>query len=353
MDWVVMRCVLSYFKAYFDPEGEAPLRNHSAGLIARHIYEALQDSGDVRYFGAEENPSGIEADGFIGHFWSFADTCDRNRFGYKVAFYSVSDPTETRHLLETLAGRFDVPVPYWDLPPAGFDHERTMELADLVLVVGNSYTLHTFPQRWHHKIRLLNYAVDPKLFNSVQSSDRRNEFCYVATHCGLRKGFMDILNTWNAIESRKTRLHVIGKFETPWDRLLKEHNNGSIVNHGWIESHTPRYRQILRSCKFAHIPTYSEGQMGTLLETIFSGCVPITTRASGIDDRLLEHCLVVDPLSNEQQRKAIDEALSWSHDEYNERSQRLIAAAHQYHNWIGFRDVIKSALKPLEQFQPA
>lgn len=348
-----MRCVVSYFKTYFDPEGEAPLRNHSAGLIARYIYEALKDYGDVRYFGAEENPSGIKADVFIGHFWSFADTCDRNRFDYKVAFYSVSDPTETRQLLETLAGRFGVPVPYWDLPPAGFDHERTMELADLVLVVGNSYTFHTFPKRWHHKIRLLNYTVDPELYNSIPTSERRNEFCYVATHCGLRKGFMDILKTWHTIDTRMTRLHVIGKLDPPWDRLLEQHNNGSIVNHGWIDSHTTHYQQIIRSCKYAHIPTYSEGQMGTLLETIFSGCVPITTRASGIDDRLLEHCLVVNPLKIDDQRKAIDEALSWSDDEYEDRSQRLIAAAHHYHNWTGFKDGIKSALKPLEEFQPA
>src|SRR5687768_15392443 len=154
-------------------------------------------------------------------------------------------------------------MPDWDLPPPSFDHARTMELADLVFVVGNSYTLRTFPERWRSKIVLLNYSIDRDMFNPVPDAEARNEFCYVATHCGLRKGFVDVIDVWSQIDPATTRLHVIGNIAPPFDRMLAEMNNGSIVYHGWIDSTSAQYQRIIKRCRFAHVPTYSEGQMGT------------------------------------------------------------------------------------------
>jgi glycosyltransferase involved in cell wall biosynthesis len=164
---------------------------------------------------------------------------------------------------------------------------------------------------------------------------------------------MDILNTWSMIDVGASRLHAVGQLEPPWDQLLEQHNTGNIVHHGWIDSHTNEYQRIIKTCKFAHIPTYSEGQMGTLLEVIFSGCIPITTRASGVDDHVLDHCLLVEPSDVEQQRRAIYEALSWSDAEYEERIEALAAAASRYHNWIGFRDAVSSTVRGLAALQTA
>jgi glycosyltransferase involved in cell wall biosynthesis len=323
--------VLSYFRSYFDPEAHARFANHSTGLIARHLYDLLSPLGPVAYFGSKERPEGLEADLFIGHFWAFAELCERNDFATKIAFYSVSDPVETRRLLAPLAERFRVPMPDWDLPPPSFDHERTMDLADLVFVVGNTYTLNTFPERWRSKIVLLNYSIDRDLFDLVPDAEARNEFCYVATHCGLRKGFVDVIE--------------IGNIAPPFDRMLAESNNGSIVYHGWIDSDSARYQQIIKQCRFAHVPTYSEGQMGTLLELIHSGCVPITTAASGVDDEVLAHCLVVEPLDVDGQRAAIHRALSWSPQEYAIRQRELLDATRRQQTWESFDARVRSALR--------
>jgi glycosyltransferase involved in cell wall biosynthesis len=338
------RSVLSYFRSYFDPARRARFANHSTGLIARHLYDLLAQFASVEYFGSKERPEGLEADLFIGHFWAFAELCERNRFATKVAFYSVSDPDETRRLLAPLAQRFGVPMPEWDLPPRSFDHARTMELADVVFVVGNTYTLHTFPERWRSKIVLLNYSIDCDVFRKSPEVDARNEFCYVATHCGLRKGFVDVLDVWSRIDPSLSRLHVIGNLAPPFDRMLAEANNGSIVYHGWIDSDSLQYQSIIERCRFAHVPTYSEGQMGTLLELIHSGCVPITTAASGVDDEVLAECLVVEPLDAQGQRAAIDEALSWSSREYAHRRRRLLEATRRRQTWESFDTRVRSAL---------
>src|SRR5260370_26065286 len=339
-----MESVLSYFRSYFDPGRRAPFENHSAGQIARHLFEALKRQGPVRYFGNKERSTGLRADLFLGHFYAFEELSRQNDFSKRIVFYSISDPVRRRRLLESFAVEFGVPVPDWDFPHAGFDHEATLEWADLVLLVGNSYTLETFPQRWRHKLRLLNYAVDVAVFQRALGVERRNEFCYAATNCGLRKGFMDILQVWRQIDPAAARLHVIGEIEPPWDELLAKSNNGSIAAHGWIDSREPEYARLLQSCKFAHIPTYEEGHMGTLPEPIYSSSLPLTTRASGIDDRVLEQCVVIEPRDIQQQVEAIYRVLAWKDDEYRERSRNLIQTPERYQNWTGFEQGVTAAI---------
>lgn len=328
--------VLSYFRSYFDPDGDAPRRNHSTGQIAAHLYDLLAQRGSVTYLGSGDRPRRLRAPLFIGHFWAFLDVATANDFDVSIAFYSVSDPARTRLLMSELAARFGVPVPDWDLPPSTFDHEATMETADLVFVVGNAYTLSTFPERWHPKIRMLSYSVDRTLYERPHGVTRSRDLCYVATHCGLRKGFPDVVKTWAGIRPEDGRLHVVGHLDPPFDAMLAQANTGSVTVHGWIDSHSDAYVRLLQSCRFAYIPTYSEGQMGTLLEAIHAGCVPITTAASGLDDSVLAHCVVVEPLDHDGQRAAILEALAWSDDEYQTRRTAIGDAARQHQTWEQF-----------------
>ncbi|HTU45933.1 MAG TPA: glycosyltransferase [Bryobacteraceae bacterium] len=342
-----MHSVLSYFDSYFKPGNAAPLCNHSAGQIASHLYDVLSELGPVTYLDAEDRPTGLFSDLFVGHFWNYLEIAKRNRFRKRIAFYAVSDPDLRRDLLHSLAARFNVPLPDWDFPPIYFDHPATMRDADLVLLVGNSFTLETFAPEYRDKIRLLNYSVDTSLYTGTAAAPKYNDFCYVATQCGLRKGFMDVLMTWSGLDVRGSLLHVIGGIEPPWDNLLERFNDGNIVYHGWIDSHSPQYADLVGRCRFAYIPTYEEGQMGSLLEAMHCGCVPITTRASGIDDHILAHCVVIEPLNIAQQKEAILNVISWSAEEYRNRQRAIAEALNAFQNWNVFSSSVKSALAEL------
>jgi len=182
------RSVLSYWRDYFDPDSRAPRANYSTGWIASRLHELLRERGPVAYRDSAQECVGMSADLFVGHFWSFAPMCAKNRFARRIAVYVLSDPDRARARLLDAAERHGVPFPDWDLPPADFDHTATMELADAVLLVGNSTTLATFDPRWHSKIRLVNYAVDQPVWSRPLAVERRPEFVYAATTCGLRKG---------------------------------------------------------------------------------------------------------------------------------------------------------------------
>ncbi len=339
--------VLSYWREYFDPDHPAPKRNYSTGLIAAGLHRHLSGLGAVTYYDHAERPQHLAADLFVGHFWSFAAMCRDNSFRRRIAVYVLSDPAAARAMLARAAAANDVPMCDWDLPPATFDHEETMSLADLVLVCGNRHTLATFPSRWQSKVRLFNYALDPGLWagdatDGVLGSGR--DFVYVATHCGLRKGFLDVIATWADIPPDRARLHIIGHVEPPYDALLAEANTGSVKVHGWVDSGSERYRMLLAACRYAYVPTWVEGQMGTLLEAIFAGCLPITTAASGIDDEVLRHCLLIEPMHPDQHRAAIETALSWTSESYATRRAALLAAARRRHNWACFDQEVGSAV---------
>ena len=335
---------LSYWSDYFSPEGRATRPGYSTGWIAERLYGILAERGSVDYWDNEQRPNGAAADIFVGHFWAFADLCRRNDFHRQVAVYVLSDPVRAAAFLRAAATRYGVPYPDWDLPPTDFDHEATMELADAVILLGNSATLATFDARWHSKITLVNYAPAPTSWPQVSTAKRRKEFVYAATTCGLRKGFLDVIDTWRDIPSSATQLHVIGRIDEPYRERLDAARALSVKTYGWIPSTSGRYRELLSSCRFAYIPTWVEGQMGTLLEVLAAGCIPITTRASGIDDRLLEHCLVVEPGQPEQHREEIAKMLDWSESEYRERKAALSECMKRCHTWSGFDERVRKVV---------
>lgn len=298
----------------------------------------------VEYWDVAERPVGTAADVFVGHFWSFADLCRTNHFDRQVAFYVLSDPVRAAAFLREAAEQYGVPFPDWDLPPDGFDHEATMELADAVILVGNSATLATFDDRWHPKITLVNYSPGLTSWPNGHSAVRRSEFVYAAATCGLRKGFLDVIETWGSILSEGTQLHVIGRIDDPYRERLAASGATRVTVHGWIPSTSRRYHELLESCRYAYIPTWVEGQMGTVLEVIAAGCVPITTRASGVDDRVLEHCVVVEPGQPEQHRHKIAEVLAWTESEFRDRQVALAECMASLHTWRGFDERVRKVV---------
>ncbi len=339
-----IRSSLSYWSDHFRPDGRAARPGRSTGWIAERLYGILAERGPVDYWDHADAPVNTAADVFVGHFWAFADLCRKNDFDRRVAVYVLSNPVRASALLHEAAERYGVPYPDWDLPPKDFDHEATMELADAVILMGNRTTLDTFDARWHPKITLVNYAPGFTGWTSSRVTERRNEFVYAATNCGLRKGFLDVIETWRGIPEGGARLHVIGELDEPYRGRLAASGSDAVTLHGWIPSTSPRYREVLQSCRYAYIPTWVEGQMGTVLESIAAGCVPITTRASGVDDRVLEHCVIVEPGEPAQHRHEIERVLAWSEAEFRERQATLADRMASLHTWSGFDERVRKVV---------
>ena len=355
-----MRSVLSYFDDYFNPNYQAQFAYHSAGWIARHLYSVLSEYGPVDYIDGKDRPTNLKADLFIGHFWNFSEQCHLNDFGLKAAVYSIANPDWTRAYLTPLAERYSVPFPEWDFPPDGFDNQKTFGSCDDILLIGNDSIANTFPDEIRNKIQLLNYSVNRQHFRFNSLDQKTNDFCYVATQCDLRKGFMDVLRAWSGLSHdgstlHGANLHIIGEMRPAWERLFRQFKLDQrqlhVQHHGWVDSSSQAYVDILHSCRFAYIPTYSEGQMGTLLEAIFCGCIPITSRMSGIDQRVLQHCIIIEPENIDQQISVLTEAAQWSNEKWQAKLERIMQAAKQYQTEEYFSQALRTFIetRPLKQ----
>lgn len=342
-----MEQILSYFRDYFDPLRPAPLASHSAGRIAERLYRVMRRRGPVRYVDSADAISGQSAALALSHFWGFESLVRNNRFDRRIAFYSIADPDWMAGQLRDAARDFGVPYPHWDQPPVDFDNAATLAAADRVLLVGNGFTRCTFAACWRAKVRLLNYRVDPPIAEPPLDPARRQGFCFPATHCDLRKGFMDVLRTWSGIDPGEASLEVMGAIRPPWDTLLRRYNRGSIDYLGFLPSAQPAYWRRLHGCRFAFVPTYAEGQMGTLLEAVFSGCLPIATPASGLDERVLAWGLPITARDINGQRGAVAVAAAMSDEEWRFRAGSMLAEARRRHSWQGFEAGVLAAIDEL------
>ena len=253
-----------------------------------------------------------------------------------AAVYVLSDPVRARDELQKDALRRDVPMPDWDLPPADFDHDATMEAADLVLLVATA--TRSRPSGSLAAQDPPRQLLSAPVWERPVGGERRPEFVYAATTCGLRKGFLDVLDVWSTISPNDATLHVVGRLSR-LTRLLAEVNTG-IVAHGWIDSDRDEYLALLRSCCFAYVP-WVEGQMGTCSRPFT--CVPVTT-GRPVRRPVLAHGVVVEPRDPVGQRAAIDGVLSWPYAEYQRRQKAVVAAAKRHHNWNAFARQVSEAL---------
>ncbi len=63
-----------------------------------------------------------------------------------------------------------------------------------------------------------------------------------------------------------------------------------------------------------------------------------------IDDRVLQHAVIVEPLDVVGQRAAMLDALTWPEEKYRARQETMLRALHECHNWSVFDRGVQSAL---------
>jgi glycosyltransferase involved in cell wall biosynthesis len=137
-----------------------------------------------------------------------------------------------------------------------------------------------------------------------------------------------------------------GSHATPGRDDRETPMTSSVLSY-FEEYFTPDGASTIAACSFAYLPTYSEGQVGTLLEAIHLGCVPITTLASRLPEEVLAHCIIVESGDIDGQRRAIRDAATWSDDLLAATRGRLRQVAGRLHDWARFEGPVGSLVDRL------
>lgn len=223
---------------------------------------------------------------------------------------------------------------------------QSLMLSDLVVIVGNQWTLSTYPTNTLAPLRLINATAmctggSPiKVINSP-----RVDFLWFGSSGLVHKGLDLCLEFFR--KNSGYHIHICGPKEQDFMSLFRSDLLRSNVHfHGFVDVGSDLYRNIVSKCLFAVLPTCSEGQSTSLLTVMADGLIPIATINSGLDIDTLG--IVIEELSTESVAKAISKALSLPTSELKTLSQNAHQHINRCHSLNVFGSNIDDIIKSVE-----
>ena len=194
-----MRILFSYSRDHFDPQARTNL-THGASWIARGIYEACRELGDVTYVDPSEAPlvEDKRFDLLIGPIDGFETICRRLRPRRSILFMATTHPENRNRVVKSEAKERDMPAS----ATAPGDWAGTLSCADLILQGGGDAGLRALTRAGVERSRILNihYGVDHVPFENERVFAKPYRFLVFATERGLGKGILRAIEVFRGLE---------------------------------------------------------------------------------------------------------------------------------------------------------
>lgn len=291
------KVIIIYSKLHYNPKEDSNKRKYaltSAGNLARNIYSSFSEIGsEIIYVDVNEPILNInDADIIFGIVSkSFIKYCKKNTKARKILFLVNSHPLfRLKELIKESSLR-NVHIPWheYSLP---FISLKCMKISDKMIINTESdYIINTFNKYsdYNKIINSVNSGVNSSIITIDDSklSNNKIRILFFATDLGLRKGFFRLIETWNTISKTELKdnieLIILGKnsdFNKELDMLMNNNKNIQYIN--WIDNSSIEFVHILQSSHIVLGLSLEEGQVGSILEAMSAGCIPIITRECGI-----------------------------------------------------------------------
>jgi len=163
---------------------------------------------------------------------------------------------------------------------------RSLRLADSCSLIGNDYTLGTFPEGMRQKITLV--TVSASQVSHVKRSDEyfpeEMEYLWYFGTGAVHKGLDLALEAFAS--APELRLNVVGDAGTEADfiriygqELMRSPN---VSYHGFLDPTGPEFEKIIRRCFCFVAPSCSEAISTAVATLLQIGLYPIVTRDTGV-----------------------------------------------------------------------
>jgi glycosyltransferase involved in cell wall biosynthesis len=351
--------LIIYSKSHFDPEKN----NHdyensqsSAGNIARNIYESFLENGTsvipkIIYVDQEERVEikenvdliiGIVCPNFIWY-------SKYHKQARKILFLVNSHPIYRLKKLiqESLSYGKKISMMEYVSP---YVFLKCRRFADQMIIIGNEFVKNTYIAYGvdEKSLILMNSGVnkDKLLPNPKERRESKLRIIYVSSYLALRKGLFRVIDIWQklkdiGVDQSKIELLIMGRpepmYKNDLENFVKKYSNVRFV--GWIDSSHDEYIKVLQSSYVILFPSIEEGQVGTVLEAMSTGSVPIISQASGIQFEEKDGFIV-------EERNQIDEMarcikmLVDDKTKLEACSQNARKYVEKNHDWKDFRNKI-------------
>lgn len=285
------RVLLSYIIDGVLAPTEAKLpHSHPHFWETRAMAEAFRDEGyivDVVHWTRRNPPPRTDYDVYVDvrrNFDQFSKLMPESCFKIAhmdTAHHRVHNGNQMKRL-EELRQRSGI-----DLKPFKLvEQNSAAEQADLIVVLGNEFTLNTFAYAGKpiRRIRLSNAFAYP-FPESKDFSKVRRRYLWMGSEGFVHKGLDLVLEAFAGMP--ETHLTVCGPlnrepaFTRAFHQLL--FNTPNIHTEGWVDVHGGRFRDIAGSCLGGVYPSCSEGGGGCVITMMHAGLIPVVSREASVD----------------------------------------------------------------------
>ena len=166
-------------------------------------------------------------------------------------------------------------------------------------VFGNQYVQET----WRRDLACPVYGFNNYGFSCLQGVRRdfvaaRTNFLFFAGYRQIGKGLDLLLEVFR--DQKKLHLFVCGSYkrEKEFFRLYRKElvETANIHPMGFVYVDTPRFAMLARQCAFVIHPTCADASVGSVVQCLSTGMIPVVTREAGIDVAEIGYVLQDDSL---------------------------------------------------------
>jgi len=346
-----VKILLSYSRYHFEPGVKSERPGSSAHILARSLYEILSRLGKVTYIDPKEVDSvrGQSFDLFVGQIDKFAQIVEATNTKRSVLFAVNMHPRSRNKILKDFVrtNNLGAAALTFDDIVSEQNFGKSVEVADHILCVGNMAVYNSYISQGvpRNKVRMVNYGTGNVDNKALKAKRTPKSFVYVVSEVGLRKGFDIIDDIVRSAKDKELQLHIVGTANNPYyaDKLVKLTKDfpKQVTDHGWVESSSKEYTNILREVSFVIHPGLEEGQAGTVIDALREGVVPILTPTTGIDFSPVGN---LEPkLSSEVNTQVIKKALGLDVKQLSGLREKTIEYYQEFHE--GYLDKLENAVK--------
>ncbi len=164
--------------------------------------------------------------------------------------------------------------------------EKSLKLADVCSLLGNDYTLKTYPNIYRKKINLVTVSTSELSYLKSEKDyvPNNREFMWFLGGGAIHKGLDLLLEVFS--KNKNFKLNIVGNIETEKDffeayriELTKFPN---IVYHGYVELKSRKFNQIIKNVFCFIAPSCSEAISTAAATCLKLGLFPIISRDTGI-----------------------------------------------------------------------
>lgn len=196
------------------------------------------------------------------------------------------------------------------------DHDAC-ELADVIMQIGSSYTVATYPEKLADKIMLIDQSSQGRIIEDKEYASE-NEYFFMGSGGNILKGVSLLLEYFS--KHPQLKLNIVGPIEDDFMQAMSSLITDNITLHGFVNMKSDKMYEIASRCNFMIYPSGTEGGCpGAVINGMKMGLVPIVTPWAAFDG--LEDCgFIMKEWTTSSLAKGIEWSLALSKDDIISKS---------------------------------